>query len=107
MDRLHGKKVDLVLSDMAPNMSGIRSSDQPRSFYLAELALDVAKQLLKTGGTLLVKVFQGEGFDEYSAMLKRHFKQIIVRKPKASRAESRELYLLAKGFMGQDREVFA
>jgi 23S rRNA (uridine2552-2'-O)-methyltransferase len=96
---LEGQTVDLLLCDMAPNISGIAAIDQPRSIYLAELALSLAEKVLKTGGSFLVKVFQGQGSDEYSSMLKRQFKQIVIRKPQSSRSESREVYFLAKGFI--------
>jgi 23S rRNA (uridine2552-2'-O)-methyltransferase len=89
---------DLVLSDMAPNTSGVDAIDVPRAYYLAELALDLAAQVLKPGGGLLVKLFQGEGFEPYHRELKRHFSRVAMRKPKASRARSRELYALATGF---------
>lgn len=94
--------VDLVISDMAPNLSGLAGIDIPRSMQLAELALDFADHMLKEGGSLLVKVFQGEGFQAYCAMLKERYKQVLVRKPKASRPESREVYILAKGFIVKD-----
>ncbi len=96
--KLDGRSCDLIMSDMAPNISGISAIDQPRSIYLAELALDLAQSVLKKGGGLLVKLFQGEGFDEYSTILKRHFNNVSIRKPGASRPESRELYLVAKDF---------
>ena len=89
---------DLVISDMAPNISGMEVVDIPRSYYLAELALDLARQTLTPGGGLLVKLFQGEGFDAYQKELKRSFKRVVVRKPKASRARSREVYALATGY---------
>jgi 23S rRNA (uridine2552-2'-O)-methyltransferase len=89
---------DLVISDMAPNISGMEVVDIPRSYYLAELALDMARQVLKPGGGLLVKLFQGEGFDAYQKELKSSFGRVVVRKPKASRARSREVYALATGF---------
>ena len=91
-------KADLVISDMAPNMSGVGVVDLPRSYLLAELALDLAQQVLKPGGGLLVKLFQGEGFDEYHRSLKQQFKRVVMRKPKASRTRSREIYALATGF---------
>jgi 23S rRNA (uridine2552-2'-O)-methyltransferase len=94
---LAGTPVDLILSDMAPNLSGAAAVDQPRSLYLAELALDLARELLKPGGGLVVKMFQGEGFDRYLRELRGSFAQVSSRKPKASRPESRELYLVAKG----------
>ncbi|NRP09160.1 MULTISPECIES: 23S rRNA (uridine(2552)-2'-O)-methyltransferase RlmE [unclassified Marinobacterium] len=90
--------VDLVISDMAPNMSGNASSDQPAAMYLVELALDMARQILKPNGNFLVKVFQGEGFDPYLAELRSSFKSVVTRKPDSSRARSREVYLLGKGF---------
>jgi 23S rRNA (uridine2552-2'-O)-methyltransferase len=96
--RLGGARVDLVLSDMAPNMSGIELTDQARSVHLAELALDFAIHHLKPGGALLVKVFQGAGFMEFRQQAQRHFTTLQVRKPKASRDRSPELYLLGSGF---------
>lgn len=89
--------VDLVLSDMAPNISGVDSADQARSYYLAELALDFAQRHLKPEGAFLIKVFQGSGFEDYVKQLRAAFKSVAVRKPKASRDRSREVYLLAKG----------
>lgn len=89
--------VDLVISDMAPNISGMGVVDQPRAMYLAELALDMARQVLKPGGDFLVKVFQGEGFDEHMRDVRSSFNKVITRKPKASRPRSREVYLLARG----------
>lgn len=93
---LDGKPVDLVISDMAPNMSGVGIADQARSMHLAELALDFAATWLKPGGTFLVKVFQGTGFQEYLAEMRRHFRQVVTRKPKASRDRSSEVYLMGK-----------
>jgi len=93
-------KVDLVISDMAPNISGMDSVDMPRAYYLCELALDLARQVLKPGGGLLVKLFQGEGFEAYNKELKSSFSKVTMRKPKASRARSREVYALATGFLG-------
>ena len=100
MQRLQGKPVDLVISDMAPNMSGVPSVDQARSIGLAELALDFADKALKPGGDLLLKTFQGAGFNELHAQMRRRFGKLMSRKPQASRAESREIYLLGKGFKG-------
>lgn len=97
-DALAGRSVDLVLSDMAPNMSGARAMDQPRALYLAELALDMAKSVLLENGVFLVKVFQGEGHENYLRELRRRFSQVAARKPKASRPRSNEVYILAKGF---------
>jgi 23S rRNA (uridine2552-2'-O)-methyltransferase len=92
------KKADLVISDMAPNISGMGSVDMPRAYYLCDLALDLARQVLSPGGGLLVKLFQGEGFEEYNKELKASFSKVIMRKPKASRPRSREIYALATGF---------
>jgi 23S rRNA (uridine2552-2'-O)-methyltransferase len=97
LEALGRKPVDLLLSDMAPNLSGT-AADQPRMMYLCELALDLARQVLKPGGSLVVKAFQGEGFDGYLRELRRSFKRVSSRKPKSSRAHSREIYLVAKGF---------
>jgi 23S rRNA (uridine2552-2'-O)-methyltransferase len=93
-----GASADLVISDMAPNMSGMNDIDQPQVMYLAELALELARTILSPGAYLLVKVFQGEGFSEYQKELKSSFASVKVRKPKASRARSREIYLLGAGF---------
>lgn len=95
-EALAGAPVDLVMSDMAPNITGESIVDQPRAMYLAELALDFAGQVLKPGGDLLVKVFQGDGFDSYLRTLREQFGKVVVRKPKASRPRSREVYLLAR-----------
>lgn len=91
-------KVDLVMSDMAPNISGVKAVDQPRAMYLAELSIDVARKVLAPGGSLLVKVFQGEGMEDYRTELKGSFAKLTTRKPKSSRAESSEVYLLASGY---------
>lgn len=91
-------KADLVFSDMAPNISGMGAVDMPRAYYLAELALDLADQVLRPGGGLLVKLFQGDGFDPYLKSLKERFSRVVIRKPKASRARSREVYALATGY---------
>ena len=95
---LAGERVDLVISDMAPNVTGIASVDQPRAMYLCELALDFAREVLRPGGGLLVKVFQGEGFDQYLQELRSAFGKVVSRKPKASRSKSREIYLVAGNF---------
>lgn len=92
------EKVDLVISDMAPNISGVTAVDQPKAMYLADLALEFARKVLAPEGCFLAKVFQGEGIDSYRSELKGSFRQLIVRKPEASRPRSRELYLLGKGF---------
>ena len=94
---LGGRRVDLVLSDMAPNLSGVATVDQARGMLLAELALEFAVKWLKPKGSLLVKVFQGEGFDDFRRQLSASFQAVGVRKPKASRDRSSEVYLLAKG----------
>lgn len=95
---LNGVPVDLVISDMAPNISGIDAVDQPRAMGLAEMAWEFAQQVLKPEGAFLTKVFQGEGTDSYIRSLRLRFKRLSVRKPKASRARSREVYLLGQGF---------
>ncbi|MBX9912781.1 MAG: 23S rRNA (uridine(2552)-2'-O)-methyltransferase RlmE [Pseudomonadaceae bacterium] len=92
--------VDLVISDMAPNMSGVRMADQARAMYLCELALDLAGQVLRPGGDFLIKIFQGEGFDQYHKQVRQMFEKVQMRKPLSSRDRSREQYLLARGFRG-------
>jgi 23S rRNA (uridine2552-2'-O)-methyltransferase len=99
---LDGAKVDLVLSDMAPNMSGVAVADQIRAMHLAELALAFARDWLKPGGSMLIKLFQGVGFDEYLRDLRADFERVTMRKPKASRARSREVYSLAGGRRRKD-----
>ena len=94
------EKIDLVLSDIAPNLSGTFAVDQPRIMYLAELALDFCHQCLKQNGNYAVKVFQGEGFDVYLAELRKSFKKVVMRKPKSSRQRSREVYAVGIGFKG-------
>ena len=98
LDRLQNRPVDLVMSDMAPNMSGMAAIDQPQAMYLVELALELARETLSPGGRFLAKVFQGEGFDDYLKALRNDFQRVVTRKPEASRARSREVYLLAEGF---------
>ena len=100
LDALDGRNADLVIADLAPNLTGIRATDQARSMHLAELVLDFAGRALKPGGTLLVKVFQGAGLDPYREELKHRFQKLAVRKPGASRTASREFYLLASGYGG-------
>lgn len=100
MKALGGRKADLVISDLAPNISGIGVSDQARSMYLAELALEFARQCLKPGGALLVKVFQGAGFTEFLAGMRASFAKVGSRKPEASRGRSSEMYLVGRGFKG-------
>lgn len=94
---LDGRLADLVISDMAPNISGISSADQARSMFLCELALEFAYKHLKPGGDLLVKAFHGEGFQMYVQAMRRQFRELITRKPRASRDRSSEVYLLGKG----------
>ena len=100
MAAIGAKPVDLVMSDMAPNMSGMNAVDQPRSMYLVELALDMARQVLAPGGSFVAKVFQGEGFQELFRASQDLFEKVVTRKPDASRARSREVYLVASDFKG-------
>ena len=97
---LGDEPADLVISDMAPNMSGMSAVDQPAAMYLVELALDMAREVLKPGGNFVAKVFQGEGFDQYLQDMRTSFNKVVTRKPDSSRARSREVYLLGKGFKG-------
>lgn len=97
---LGGAKADLILSDLSPNLSGIAVADAARGAHLLELALEFARLQLKPGGTLLVKAFQGSGYSQFVAELKKHFSSVAARKPAASRAESAETYLLARRFKG-------
>jgi 23S rRNA (uridine2552-2'-O)-methyltransferase len=90
--------VHVVLSDMAPNLTGNKAIDQPQSIYLAELALAMAEAVLSPEGCFVVKVFQGEGFDDYKREVSQLFSKVLIRKPKASRPRSREVYILGKGF---------
>ncbi|MGY8812695.1 MAG: 23S rRNA (uridine(2552)-2'-O)-methyltransferase RlmE [Pseudomonadales bacterium] len=94
-------QVDLVISDMAPNMSGTPEVDQPRAMYLCELALGMAGRVLRPGGDFLIKVFHGEGFDDYFRLMRDQFDKQVTRKPDASRGRSRETYLLGRGFKGR------
>jgi len=93
-------KVDLVISDMAPNMSGVSAVDQPKAMYLIELAVDMTDQILAPGGTFIAKVFHGDGFDELLKTARSKFNKVQIRKPDASRARSKEQYLVASGFKG-------
>ena len=102
---LGGQLADLVLSDMAPNMSGVAAVDQPRSLHLCELALEFADQHLRTGGTLLIKVFQGQGSDAFLKELRQRYAKVQIRKPKASRNRSPEVYALATGKRGGAKEA--
>ncbi len=98
LQRVQLKPIDLVISDMAPNFSGMRSVDQPRSIYLAELALDFAQKVLKPKGCFIVKTFQGEGFEVFLKDLRSLFAKVTIRKPSASRGSSAEVYLVAIGY---------
>ncbi len=98
LERVGSDKVDLVMSDMAPNMAGIDAVDQPRSMYLAELALEFADRVLTPGGDLLVKLFQGAGFEQFMRDARRRYGRVVTKKPKASRTRSPETYLLARQF---------
>ena len=96
--QLAGAPIHLIMSDMAPNMSGNKATDQARSIYLGELALDMAKTVLAKQGTFVVKLFQGEGFEAFHKEVQAVFTQVTIRKPKASRPRSNEVYILAKGY---------
>ena len=98
---LDGGRFDLVISDIAPNLSGIDSADQAGSMYFLELALDIVRKTLKPGATFAAKMFQGSGSDDYVKELRKSFEKVLIRKPAASRAQSREVYIVAKGFKGQ------
>jgi 23S rRNA (uridine2552-2'-O)-methyltransferase len=100
LDAVGDSHVDLVISDMAPNMSGTPAVDMPRAMFLCELALDLASRVLKPGGDFLIKIFQGEGFDVYLKDVRSKFDKVQMRKPSSSRDRSREQYLLGKGFKG-------
>jgi 23S rRNA (uridine2552-2'-O)-methyltransferase len=95
--QLGGEAADLVLSDIAPNLSGTDAVDQPRAIYLCELALDLSTRVLKPNGAFLVKLFQGQGSDEFLREMRKRFRRVVVRKPEASRPRSREVYVLARG----------
>ncbi len=104
-----GAKVDVILSDMAPNMSGNPGVDQPRAMYLAELAFDMCRLILRTGGSFVVKVFNGEGTEAYLKLLRGAFREVKARKPDASRARSREVYFVGLGYKGTEasgQEIF-
>ena len=98
LDLIGNDKADIVISDMAPNLSGNDAIDQPGSIYLCELALDISRLILADGGTMVVKLFQGAGSDEYLKEVRRSFRQVKIRKPKASRARSREVYVVAQRY---------
>jgi 23S rRNA (uridine2552-2'-O)-methyltransferase len=97
LQAMKGQAIDLVMSDIAPNITGVDVVDQPRAMYLAELAVDFADKVLRPGGDLLVKLFQGEGFDALLRDLRSRYDKVVIRKPKASRSRSREVYALARG----------
>ena len=105
MDAVGNNPVDLVISDMAPNMSGVRTADQAAAMYLSELALDLASKVLRPGGDFLIKVFHGEGFDAYLRDVRSRFEKVQMRKPASSRDRSREQYLLARGMRALDEDV--
>lgn len=98
MGVVNGAPVDVVISDMAPNISGVDAADQASSMYLVELALDMARQVLKPKGSYVAKVFQGVGYDEYLKDVRSSFEKVVIRKPESSRARSREVYIVGKGF---------
>jgi 23S rRNA (uridine2552-2'-O)-methyltransferase len=100
LDLLGDRRADVVISDMAPNMSGMAAVDIPNAMGLVELALDMAQQVLKPGGVFVAKVFQGEGFDALLAEMRKSFGTVVSRKPDSSRARSREVYQVCKGFKG-------
>jgi len=100
LSMLNGDKADVVVSDMSPNLSGVNTTDQYSSIYLVELALDMARNVLKPGGSFCAKVFQGVGYEEYAKDVRKSFDKVMVRKPAASRARSREVYIVGKGFKG-------
>jgi 23S rRNA (uridine2552-2'-O)-methyltransferase len=95
---MDGQKANLVISDMAPNISGMNVIDQPKAMYLSELAVDFARQVLASGGDLVVKMFQGTGFDQLLQALRQSFEKVIIRKPGASRPRSREVYVVARNY---------
>ncbi|MEP1552732.1 MAG: 23S rRNA (uridine(2552)-2'-O)-methyltransferase RlmE [Paraglaciecola sp.] len=97
---LDNKKVDVVVSDMAPNLSGVKTTDQYSSIYLVELALDMARNVLKPNGSFCAKVFQGVGYEAYVKDVRTSFSKVVIRKPEASRPRSREVYVVGKGFKG-------
>lgn len=100
IEAIDARPIDIIVSDMLPNLSGIKGVDQPKSMYLMELALDFVEKQLRPGGHFIAKVFQGEGFDELLKQIRASFKTVSIRKPESSRSRSAELYLVAKGFRG-------
>ena len=103
LSHMHERAADLVISDMAPNMSGITAVDQPASMYLVELAFEFAQRTLKADGSFVCKVFQGEGFDDFVRLCRASFKRVVTRKPGASRPRSNEVYLVARGFSAENQ----
>lgn len=99
-NKANNYRADVVISDMAPNMTGVEATDQPRSIYLCELSLDMACQILKPGGAFVAKVFQGDGSEAFLKDVRSHFAKVKVRKPKASRPRSREVYVVGQNFKG-------
>src|SRR5690606_10014515 len=100
LEKLGERQADLIISDIAPNISGVAAADQAASMYLVELVLDIVRQVLRPGGNFVAKGFQGEGSDEYLKDVRSSFDKVVIRKPEASRPRSREVYLVAKGFKG-------
>lgn len=100
LNAINDNPVDVVISDMAPNLSGIATADQAASIYLIELALDMAQQVLKPKGSFIAKAFQGEGYEAFVKEVRNHFDTVVIRKPEASRSRSREVYVVGKGFRG-------
>lgn len=98
LQRVQSKTIDVIISDMAPNFSGMRSVDQPKAMYLAELALNFVQQVLKPKGCFIIKTFQGEGFETFLKELRQLFTKVTIRKPSASRGSSAEVYLVATGY---------
>lgn len=101
LDMLDGRQPDLVISDIAPNISGVAVADQAAAMYLVELTLDMVRQVLKPGGNYVVKVFQGDGSDQFLKDMRTSFDKVMIRKPDASRSRSREVYMVGKGFKGE------
>lgn len=101
LDMLDGRQPDLVISDIAPNISGVAVADQAAAMYLVELTLDMVRQVLKPGGNYVVKVFQGDGSDQFLKDMRTSFDKVMIRKPDASRSRSREVYMVGKGFKSE------
>jgi len=105
LNLMNGRKANLVISDMAPNISGMSVIDQPQAMYLAELAVDFSRQVLVSGGDMVIKVFQGSGFDTFVQDLRQSFAKVVIRKPKASRARSRECYVVARNYHSYQNHI--